>query len=325
MRRHARQEREPLCPCFLAGIAAATDGAVRTVEDVLRLPVDAAVSDVVGTDDVDDESARGRGRGNGRRRRGGGGCGSEDLGKVKAGSPLHFVAFHGTRTEEGLRGITVGGWDPARRAGQALGPGEYFGRHPTTASGYDSLGSCVIVGLLLRVPAVVTNKHAVESVVVVNNPKDLASAAGGRTYCLPIGLYGAQAAAKVGAVNAWRAEAAAEARAAREAQEAAKQAKPLAPAKFGWWLDPVSGSDVGAALQEAEASERATVSAQEADSDEDDEAASSGSSSAAGQMLRSAMGFLKRVTGGALPARRATAPAAAMSCNGGSMSREGSM
>jgi len=283
----------PVVRRFLAGVAAATEGRVASVEDVLRLPVDAAV-DPHRPDEPAVAAGRGRGRG-GRRNRGGRGGGTDgspdNLNNVQAGSPLHFVAFHGTRTSDALRGITVGGWDPKFRSGQALGPGEYFGRHPSTASGYDSLGSCVVVALLLRVPELVTNRQATESVVVVANPPDLEAA--GQTYCLPIGLYGEKAPRQLAQVVAWRtaaADAAREARLERERADAAAAAE--------------------ATLLEAAADCRA--------------GSKQAAAAAAGTLVRYAMSVFGRGGGGtkgsSAPPRRGTTATA--SC---SMSRESSM
>lgn len=61
--------------------------------------------------------------------------GVQKMGGVSCLSSRSFCAWHGT-LEAALAPICDGGFDTARRAGQAYGPGEYFGQSASVSSGY---------------------------------------------------------------------------------------------------------------------------------------------------------------------------------------------
>lgn len=58
------------------------------------------------------------------------------------------LAFHGT-SDAGITGICANGFDPGRRAGQVLGPGEYFAPEAATSLGYCRGGNKMLVCELL--------------------------------------------------------------------------------------------------------------------------------------------------------------------------------
>jgi hypothetical protein len=58
------------------------------------------------------------------------------------------LAFHGT-AEANLAPILAGGLDPARRCGQACGPGEYFALQAATSLSYCRGGKAMLVFALL--------------------------------------------------------------------------------------------------------------------------------------------------------------------------------
>ena len=160
----------PVVQRFVEGVRHATEGRMQTVEDVLRCRVASTMSeDAAGAPQPPAEYA----------------------GAFDVQSVAHFVGFHGTKSVEALCDIAAYGFDPTRRAGQALGPGEYFGRQPNIAQGYD-VNQCLLVSLLLRIPAIVTNaanQASMANYVVVNNHMDRAT----MTYCLPVALLGPNA------------------------------------------------------------------------------------------------------------------------------------
>eukprot|EP01061_Rhynchopus_euleeides_P014487 TRINITY_DN25091_c0_g1_i2.p1 TRINITY_DN25091_c0_g1~~TRINITY_DN25091_c0_g1_i2.p1 ORF type:complete len:1565 (+),score=406.26 TRINITY_DN25091_c0_g1_i2:452-4696(+) len=86
--------------------------------------------------------------------------------------------WHGTRTREALVAICRDGWDPSRRAGQACGPGEYFGHTAETSMGYAGATNMLIVAFILHGPHLNDTAH-----LVVNNPLDSHKA-----YVLPVGV-----------------------------------------------------------------------------------------------------------------------------------------
>jgi len=92
------------------------------------------------------------------------------------------IAFHGT-SRAGIPAILCGGWDPARRAGQAYGPGEYFGATPNVPFGYvkDGETQMIVAGILPNAPR--TDHHGGE-IVVVNNPPDNPTT----QYVVPLGV-----------------------------------------------------------------------------------------------------------------------------------------
>jgi hypothetical protein len=89
-----------------------------------------------------------------------------------------IIAWHGTRTDSGIAGICDAGFDPKRRAGQAYGPGEYFGIQAATSRGYAGSSNRLIVAVLLNVRE--TSTHG-NFCYVVNNPLDSSMA-----FCLPV-------------------------------------------------------------------------------------------------------------------------------------------
>jgi len=58
------------------------------------------------------------------------------------------LAFHGT-AEANIQSICTNGFDPSRRRGQALGPGEYFAVSPDTPMGYCAGGKKMLLNELL--------------------------------------------------------------------------------------------------------------------------------------------------------------------------------
>jgi hypothetical protein len=178
----------PVVKRFLAGVSKATQGQLTTVEDVLRC----GMRTILPAQNAERRSGRAR-----RSRR----ALTEDThGVARPDAVAHFIGFHGTKSVEALRDILTNGFDPSRRSGQALGRGEYFGRDPTIAAGYDSL-QCITVNLLLHVPAVITNRADTSQVVVMDNPTNRSE-----TFCLPIGLYGLQAEVYMAEAEKWRPE-----------------------------------------------------------------------------------------------------------------------
>jgi hypothetical protein len=169
----------PVVQRFLAGVAAATGGRLRTLEDVLRSTVATTIAPRGSYNAAKVRLSRAA---KSRHRKPG-----PDF---HPALPSFFVGFHGTRSVDSAISIAAEGFDPARRSGQALGPGEYFGRHPSTAYEYDMLGGLALVVLLLRDGNVVTNRDDVTRVVVMRNPMSRQDG----TYCLPVGLIGARAA-----------------------------------------------------------------------------------------------------------------------------------
>jgi hypothetical protein len=161
----------PVVKRFLAGVSKATQGQLTTVEDVLRCGMRTIVP-----------------------------AQKDTHGVSRPDAVAHFIGFHGTKSVEALRDILTNGFNPSRRRGQALGRGEYFGRDPTIAAGYDTL-QCITVNLLLHVPAVITNRADTSQIVVMDNPTDRSE-----TFCLPIGLYGLQAEVYTAEAEKWRPE-----------------------------------------------------------------------------------------------------------------------
>ena len=102
------------------------------------------------------------------------------------------VAFHGTKSLYAVRSIFVNGFDPWRRTGQLMGPGEYFAKDISISEGYTGGTGLILASLILRVPnppsdCYCTMCRVVErgNVLVVNNPLDSSI-----TYCLPIAVKG---------------------------------------------------------------------------------------------------------------------------------------
>ena len=98
-----------------------------------------------------------------------------------------FFAWHGT-SEVAIPLICNTGFDPKVRAGQAMGPGEYFGGQPSISHGYSQGKGCsrMIVAHILNVPGVTTAGRNTPwapgaQYVVVNNPVDFQT-----TFCLPL-------------------------------------------------------------------------------------------------------------------------------------------
>lgn len=78
------------------------------------------------------------------------------------------LCFHGT-AEANVDAICANGLDPARRLGQAYGPGEYFAGHAATSLGYCRGGGKMIVFALLTDASAMTH-HSDQ--VVVNHRQD---------------------------------------------------------------------------------------------------------------------------------------------------------
>ncbi|UJR13608.1 hypothetical protein I4U23_000621 [Adineta vaga] len=88
-----------------------------------------------------------------------------------------FFAFHGTAATA-IKPICTDGFDPKRRAGQACGPGEYFGVSAAISHGYcrptNPTGPyAMIIGFLLNCPQLSTRPGFCH---VMNNPIDWSSA-----------------------------------------------------------------------------------------------------------------------------------------------------
>jgi len=101
-----------------------------------------------------------------------------------------FFAFHGT-PPAGIKPICSDGFDPKRRAGQACGPGEYFGVSSAVSHGYSCRGNSqgpysMIIAFLLNCPQLSTRAGFCH---VMNNPTDWSHA-----FNLPVVLvsYGTQ-------------------------------------------------------------------------------------------------------------------------------------
>jgi hypothetical protein len=101
-----------------------------------------------------------------------------------------FFAFHGT-APTGIKPICTDGFDPKRRAGQACGPGEYFGVTSTISHGYSCRGNTtgpysMIIAFLLNCPQLSTSAGFCH---VMNNPTDWSHA-----FNLPVVVvsYGTQ-------------------------------------------------------------------------------------------------------------------------------------
>ena len=78
------------------------------------------------------------------------------------------MCFHGTN-EANIDPICRDGLDPARRAGQAMGPGEYFGGAASVSLGYCKGGRKMLVFCVLTASEGITCNTA--QVVVVNKPE----------------------------------------------------------------------------------------------------------------------------------------------------------
>jgi len=102
-----------------------------------------------------------------------------------------FFAFHGT-APVAIKPICIEGFDPKKRAGQACGPGEYFGVTSTVSHGYSQRGNTtgpysMIIAYLLTCPQLTTSPGFC---YVMNNPTDWSYA-----YNVPVVVvsYGPQA------------------------------------------------------------------------------------------------------------------------------------
>jgi len=79
------------------------------------------------------------------------------------------LAFHGT-AENNIQSICSTGYDPKRRSGQAMGPGEYFATSPSTPMSYCRGGKKMLLNeLLLGQSGTHHTKHG--DVVVMTNPE----------------------------------------------------------------------------------------------------------------------------------------------------------
>ena len=87
-------------------------------------------------------------------------------------------AFHGTKSIEAVKAICHGNLDVTRRAGQAYGPGEYFGVTSHISHGYGGGTGALIVFYLLSGHRGIT-KHG-DFCYVVNNPSNEIM------FCLPV-------------------------------------------------------------------------------------------------------------------------------------------
>lgn len=78
------------------------------------------------------------------------------------------LAFHGTSAAN-VDSICKNGYDPSRRSGQALGPGEYFATTPDTSMGYCRGGKKMLLNeLLLGQSGTHHTQHG--NVIVMKNP-----------------------------------------------------------------------------------------------------------------------------------------------------------
>jgi hypothetical protein len=101
-----------------------------------------------------------------------------------------FFTFHGT-PPTGIKPICTDGFDPKRRAGQACGPGEYFGVTSAVSHGYSCRGNphgpyAMIIAFLLNCPQLTTSPGFCH---VMNNPTDWSHA-----FNVPVAVvsYGTQ-------------------------------------------------------------------------------------------------------------------------------------
>jgi hypothetical protein len=79
-----------------------------------------------------------------------------------------IFAFHGT-SEQGIPSICCEGFDTKRRAGQAYGPGEYFGAIPEISAGYSrGKSQQLVVAILTDAKTLTIHNH----IYVVNNPPE---------------------------------------------------------------------------------------------------------------------------------------------------------
>ena len=83
-----------------------------------------------------------------------------------------ILAFHGT-AEVNIQSICNNGYDPSRRKGQALGPGEYFAVSPNTPLGYCSGGKKILLNELLLVQHGTHHTRQGDIVVMKNPAHDL--------------------------------------------------------------------------------------------------------------------------------------------------------
>eukprot|EP01043_Picozoa_sp_COSAG02_P034945 COSAG02_NODE_2473_length_8740_cov_335.972688_1_plen_2244_part_00 len=88
-------------------------------------------------------------------------------------------AWHGTGSEDGIRGICDAGFDPKRRRGQAYGRGEYFGVTPGISKGYCGHQKHMILALILH--EVEESKLRPQFAYIVDNPVSWSL-----SYCLPV-------------------------------------------------------------------------------------------------------------------------------------------
>ena len=95
------------------------------------------------------------------------------------------LVFHGTQAPS-ARAILEHGFDPAKRAGQTYGPGEYFGEL-RIAQGYDK-GAMLVCLVFTAASGVVKRASSEPKIIVVNNPTDRSE-----THCVPLGMFMARA------------------------------------------------------------------------------------------------------------------------------------
>ena len=80
-----------------------------------------------------------------------------------------ILAFHGT-PEANIHSICINGFDPARRSGQAYGPGEYFAKTPSTPMSYCQGGKKMLLCELLLGQANVHHTLPHGDYVVMKDP-----------------------------------------------------------------------------------------------------------------------------------------------------------
>jgi hypothetical protein len=90
-----------------------------------------------------------------------------------------LLVYHGTPSVGNAERIMCEGFDPNKRSGQSLGPGEYFADKLETSLGYAAGTGAVVLCAVLNQPMSVSRKN--NEYTIVNTPKDRSAA-----YALPL-------------------------------------------------------------------------------------------------------------------------------------------
>jgi hypothetical protein len=111
--------------------------------------------------------------------------------------------WHGTRSLDGLQAICWENWSPARRSGQACGPGEYFSRGTPQGLHYSEGYAGGDAGHLLVIAWIMSHEKGAKPQnpsangacastsaghIVCNNPVDANRQSTGEMYCFPVGV-----------------------------------------------------------------------------------------------------------------------------------------